>query len=137
MHPAGFEPTTIPASERPQTHAVQPTRPLGSAKDTTCGKRQTKAPWLQHFSAASKSLCVRQSVSTRVCKQLQYTGLSSTRASLGSQMCSPWSPLWKFTLSAQVLKKRVHILKTVVKFWPLHRYFDSKLQIYGCYDYVR
>jgi hypothetical protein len=61
ISPAGFE-FTIPAREWPQTDALD-------RADTGISKRQfhylrqttTTASWLQHISAASKSLCVRQS----------------------------------------------------------------------------
>ena len=77
----------------------------------------TTEPWSQHFYPASQSLCIRQSVSIRVCKQLHYTGLSSTRTPVGSRVCSFCSPPWKFTLSAKLLKNRAYILTTVEKFW--------------------
>jgi hypothetical protein len=133
MLPAGFEPTIL-ASERPETHAL-------NRAVTGMGKRQlyylrqtTKTAPCLHFSAASVSLCVRQreSVSTRVCKHTHYTGLSSTRTSVGRRLCSPWWPLWRFTLSALVLKKRAYILYNSCEILAFTQLLRFQITYRGC-----
>ena len=65
--PGGIRTHNNPSKRAATDPRLNAARPLRSAKDSfiTCGKRQTAAPWLQNFSATSKSLWVRQSQSVQ------------------------------------------------------------------------